>query len=38
MSILIFNIKDHRNPDPDTDRVIVDLLIFPDLLSDRRRF
>ncbi len=34
----IFNIKDHRNPDPDTDRVIVDPFDLPDLLSDRRRF
>ena len=34
----IFNIKDHRNPDPDTDRVIVDPFNLPDLLSDRRRF
>ena len=25
----IFNIKDHRNPDPDTDRVIVDPFDLP---------
>ena len=38
MSILFFYIKDHRNPDLDTDRVTFNPSDISNLLPDGRRF